>query len=172
MAHAIWNRAANLVVSIIEQDLLVTPTQRDGILEYVEHLPVRTVVSLLATLRTTPYTLTGALFADGLDVDGAFYDTHPYKDHFLAILNHLRILLGQPGWFPENSATCYLSGLYLRQARDLEEGVGFSPHVLAILIASLEDYRPLPDVDLTDNNDNASIVTATTIPVNPLEESQ
>lgn len=172
MAHAIWNRAANLVVSIIEQDLLITPTQRDAILEYVERLPVLTVVNLLATLRTTPYTLNGAIFADRMDVDTAFYDTHPYKDHFLAILNHLRVILGQPGWFPENSPTCSLSALYLHLVRNIEEDVGFPHHVTAELIACLEEYRPHPDVDLTENNDNDSISTATTIPVDPLEESQ
>ena len=166
MAYHIWTHAANVVLRNIERDLLVTPNQREAVLEYVEGLPVRTVVSLLAALQMTPYTLTGALFADGMDIDAAIPDSHPYKDHFMAILNGLRTRIDQEAWFPENSAICALSASYLHRVRNLEEDVGFSENVLTALIVSLDEHLPAEDADdAAEVDDDASVTTATTVPV-------
>ena len=170
MPNPIWNHAATCVIRLLQHNLILTDEQENSIWSYVNGLPVRTVVDLLAVLDEIDHTLESVIFTEIRVDDSILAARIANADHYLAILNNLRILLGQSRWFLDCNPLCENANKYFQYMRDVEVVVGFDSVTFRTFYEILSGYvddLPVPNNDAAD--DDASTVYSENI--EPLENS-
>lgn len=159
MPHPIWNHAATCVVRILNfHDSILTNEQENSVWSYISGLPVRTVVDLLNVLDELDHTVASVVFGDVRIDDSILNLRLATADHYLAILNHLRVLLGQPHWFPSSSPMCENANQYFQHMRDVEAEVGFNTYTQNTLYTTLTEYGYAEDETPEPNHDDDAII--------------
>lgn len=172
MPHPIWNHAATCVVRILQfHDSILTDEQENSVWSYVSGLPVRTVVDLLNVLDEIDHTVATVVFGDVRIDDSILNLRLATADHYLAILNHLRIILGQPHWFPSSSPMCENANRYFQHMRDVEAEVGFNTYTHNTLYTTLTEYVDDNVEDLNNDTIDDDTLTVYSENIVPLENS-
>ena len=153
----------------MQHHLPVTPEQDRAIRDYVRGLPVKCVLGLLITLKNAGYASLGhAVYIDDQSVlEGDFDGLTTDDDHYMVIINALRMILGRDSWYTMDSDIVVYASRYLQTIRDIEEHIGFDYDTLERMRSMLTEFAdPQTDDDDDDddeegNNDNGGELLTT-----------
>ena len=178
MPHPLHHHVADCFVRVIRTRIIIPLEMEDRIRIFIHAMPVRVSLDLLHLVGDDIATI--PIEEDSMVVDSYLTNLHtPYQEKFHIILNEIRIIGGEPSWFPENSYMREDGIEVLRRMRDIELNGGISHsereylyRFASELVADLNN--PNDDDEDDDNISIASVdsdATAITIPLeDPLED--
>ena len=154
MPHPINYHVADCVVRVILNHFGLSPEQEDNIHTFIRSMPVRIVIDLLSHTHREFVTIP---LEDSMEVDrilSSYYT--PYREQFQIILNEIRIIYGEPSWYPEGSYLRNTSLNALRLMREIEENDGIDPEARSRLYQMVSDITDdiVNHNYIIDNNDN------------------
>ena len=161
MPYPLDHHVADCIMLLIHSRVIISLDQEDRIRAFIRTMPVRVSLDLLHLVGDDIATIPAE--EDSMVVDSYLTNLHtPYQEKFHIILNEIRIIYGQPSWFPENSYMREGGIETLRRMRDIELNGGISHserEYLYEFASQLVAYLNNPNND-DEDDDNISIASA------------
>lgn len=178
MPYPVSYYAADVVQSLICEEVIISENVKEKIHLYVSALPVRITITFLQAIYDTHNTISKALNEDSRrDLSRDFDDiSTPYRDIYLVMLDNIRIYMNKQSWFSSGSSIVQYADEYLKQYGQLERHIAFTYDernylysVLDNLESSMmrdakESHSSNEPIDLThdDDDDDDTASTAST----------
>jgi len=161
MPQPIWDIAADAVVQNVTHTIVLTEEMEHSLSAYIRDLPVRVVVDLFIVLESVGTTLTEAVHTTEMDDVDALTVTSAHGDHYTAILNQIRVILGNNSWLPADSAITAYTERYMHEMRQVEAMVGFTRETRENLLNIINMLILDADDEAEDDGDSVASSSST-----------
>jgi hypothetical protein len=166
MPYPLNYHVADSIVRVIQTRVILSEHQTDRIRTFLRSMPVRVVLDLFGNANEEIATLPmeDSMFVN-TTLDGYFT---PYQEQFQLILDEIRVIYGQPSWYPTDSHLRPLGIEALERMRDLEANDGFTSDERVRLY---EMTTTLVNEILNAEDDDDSVISTATAETVPLENN-
>ncbi len=166
MPYPLNYHVADSIVRVIQTRVILSEEQTERIRRFLRSMPVRVVLDLFRHANEEIATLP---MEDSMFVNttlDAYYT--PYHEQFQLILDEIRVIYGQPSWYPTDSHLRPLGIEALERMRDVEANDGFT---LEERVRLYEMTNTIVNDIMNAEDDNNSVISTATAETVPLENN-
>ncbi len=168
MPYPLNYHVADAIARVIQTRVILSEDQAERIRCFLRSMPVRVVLDLFGSVNEEIATLP---MEDSMTVntnlEGFF---SPYQEQFQLILDEIRVIYGQPSWYPTDSHLRPLGIEALERMRDLEVNDGFTVEE-RVRLYEMTNTLVNEIMNAEDDDDNNSVISTATAETVPLENN-